>query len=230
MKTRKFTIQEVQQIRETYAAGKGTCESLAERYGVTAGMIWKVVAGKNYRDAGGPITVVYRPRAGRPKPEPAQRAYAALDDFRRHGPKGLQDLPEGAIIAALVAASAEVDAILRTQGYELPLTEWSDDVRRATCDLAAPMLLVRRARMDDRVFVSVIGDRAQQAREMLRSARTTRTTPTALTIGSKVRLVSGGPSMTVLQIHGDTACTTWFDAGARNHTATFPTSTLEMAR
>lgn len=229
MKTRKFTTEEVNHIRTTFSAGKGTLDSLAEEFRCSASMIWRIVSGRNYTDAPGPITVVYRPRTGRPKPKPAQRAYATLADFRRHGPRALFDLPEGAIISALVSASAEVDAILGAQGFKLPLSDWSDDTRRATVDIAASMLLVHLSKMNDRVFVSVIGDRAQQAREMLRSARTTPTAP-AITVGTTARLIAGGPAMSVIQVHADVVVATWFDASGRNHTATFPTTALEVVQ
>lgn len=46
----KLTDEQVREIRRRYAAGEGSTHVLAPQYGVTAMSVWKVVAGKTYRD------------------------------------------------------------------------------------------------------------------------------------------------------------------------------------
>lgn len=127
MKTRRFSTDEVRQIRETYSAGKATLDTLAKKHGCSAQMIWRLVSGDKYKDAPGPLTVVHRRRTVRPR---AQKAAP---------PKSVE-----------------------------------------------------------------------------------------IKVGSTVKLRSGGPGMTAVQVDDTTICAAWFDAAGRNHVGTFPVNAVEV--
>ncbi len=68
---RRLTPDEVRQIREAYAAGKGSYRALAEKYGVSPSTVQAVVAGRRFTADPGPITQP-RPKK-RLSPEEIQR-------------------------------------------------------------------------------------------------------------------------------------------------------------
>lgn len=72
--------------------------------------------------------------------------YASTTDLARLGlPSGaLTNVPTATQEEALDAASAVADGYLRTRGYALPLTAWSDDLRAQVARLAAYDLMVTR--------------------------------------------------------------------------------------
>lgn len=72
--------------------------------------------------------------------------YASTTDLTRLGlPSGaLTNVPTATQEEALDAASAVADGYLRTRGYTLPLTAWSDDLRACVARLAAYDLMVTR--------------------------------------------------------------------------------------
>lgn len=105
--------------------------------------------------------------------------YASTTDLVRLGirSEALTGIATAVQEAALDACSAVADGYLRSRGYVLPLTAWSDDLKRVVAVLAAFDLLVTRGYDPSTGTDDVLLKRVEMATTWLRDVAAGRITP-----------------------------------------------------
>lgn len=105
--------------------------------------------------------------------------YASTTNLTRLGlrSEALTGIATATQEAALDAASALADGYMRSRGYVLPLSAWSDDLTRAVAILAAFDLLVTRGFDPSAGADDVMLRRVEMATSWLRDVAAGRVTP-----------------------------------------------------